>query len=166
MAVVNTKATAVSNADSTPPVINPHYAEKATPRVTPFKVAVAAADDDNSVFRLARLKSSAVILNVPVVNSAITGGTSYNLGFYQTAANGGAIVGSGNQLATAVDMSAARAAPLDLRFEAAAVTTMGQRVWELLGLTEDPQRDYDLCLTGATVGTAAGDIAGYVGYIE
>ncbi len=167
MAVANTKTTAISNADANPSVTNPHYAEKANDYNTPFQVAVLAADDDGSVYRIARLPSSAVLLAIPTVNTAITGGTSYNLGFYQTTQNGGAIVGSGNQIATAVDMSAARGAtgPLDLRFEAAAVTTAGQRIWEILGLTADPGIEYDLAFTAATVGTGAGTIGGYVSYI-
>ena len=39
------------------------------------------------------------------------------------------------------------------------VAKIEKRVWELLGLSADPQLDYDLALTGDTVGTAAGSVS-------
>jgi hypothetical protein len=51
---------------------------------------------------------------------------------------------------------------IECRFGDAAtalITDVNNKVWEDLGLSADPGLVYDVCLTGNTVGTAAGDIA-------
>ncbi|MFN9911570.1 MAG: hypothetical protein ACK53L_03230, partial [Pirellulaceae bacterium] len=46
-------------------------------------VTVAAADDDGSIFRVfASVPSNAIPISLEVVNTAITGGTSYGFGLY------------------------------------------------------------------------------------
>lgn len=156
MAVVNTKATGVSNADATPVVITNRILVRGPLFAACGQVAVAAADDDTSVFRCVRLPSNARIVSIRRTNSAITGGTSYGVGVHQTAANGGAAA-SASLFAAAQDLSSA-GAQVEQRYTALAVTTMEQRLWELLGLTSDPRIDYDITLTGNTVGTGAGNI--------
>lgn len=156
MAVVNTKSTVVTNADATPQVITNRILTRGPVMATCGVAAVAAADDDTSVFRFTRIPSNARIISIRRTNTAITGGTSYGLGVYQTAANGGAAV-SASLFAAAQDLSSA-GAQVEQRYTALAVTTMEQRLWELLGLTSDPQRDYDIAMLANTVGTAAGSI--------
>lgn len=119
---------------------------------------VAAADDDTSVYRLTRVLSSWVPLDITVQTTAITGGTDYDLGCYKisTAATTGAVVDKdilmdGQTMATAsLVLNGMGAVTADLR---------GKALWELAGLTADPQLEYDLALTANTVGTAAGTIA-------
>lgn len=156
MAVVNTKATAVNNADAVPVVATNRILTRGPVFAAVGQVAVAAADDDGSVFRFARIPSNARIISIRRTNTAITGGTSYGIGLYQTAANGGAAA-SASLFAAAQDLSTA-GAQVEQRYTALSVTTAEQRVWELLGLTADPQREYDVCALANTVGTAAGNI--------
>lgn len=119
---------------------------------------VAAADDDGSVYRLARVKSSWVPVSISVQTTAITGGTDYDLGIYRisTSAATGAVVDrdilmDGQTMATAsLVLNGMGAVTADNR---------GKTLWELAGLTADPQLEYDLALTANTVGTAAGTIA-------
>lgn len=163
MAVVNTKATAISNADATPVVITNRILVRGPVFTACGTVEVAAGDDDGSVFRFVRVPSNARILSIVRFNDAITAGTAYEIGLHQTAANGGAAADA-DLFATTVDLSAASVVGVEQRFEAADIINIEKRVWELLGLTADSQRDYDLTFTGTTVGTAAGTISVEVRY--
>lgn len=156
MAVANTKSTIVTNADATPPVptdariCNGHVLQQAG------YVEVLAADDDNSVYRFHRLPSNARIASVKVMNDVITGGTDFNIGIFQTAENGGAAVDD-NLIADALDLSSARNFPTEI-YTAVAEENREKQLWELLGLSSDPKRMYDLAAIGITVGSAAGTI--------
>jgi hypothetical protein len=165
MAVANTKSLRVSRAEATPILQDNQAVAAASPRSIIGFVAVASGDDDGSVYRLARVHSSWVLHGIEIQNTAITGGTDYDLGLYQTAANGGAEVDKdvymdGQTLASAVLTGADRLS------HTRALTKTGQRVWEDAGLSADPGRYYDLCLTGNTVGTADGTVGFRVIYAE
>src|SRR3972149_12341690 len=92
MAVANTKSTFITNADAEPKVLTSDYISKGTLYEAVGTVEVAAADDDGSVYRMVRVPSNARITSILTGCDAITLGTSYHLGVYQTAANGGAVV--------------------------------------------------------------------------
>lgn len=119
---------------------------------------VAAADDDTSVYRLCRVKSSWVPFEITVATTAITGGTDYDLGVYRisTGATTGAVVDR-DILMDGQTMATASTTLNGMGIVAAG--DRGKAIWELLGLTADPQLEYDLALTANTVGTAAGTIA-------
>lgn len=157
MAVVNTKATAITNADAVPAVASNRILTRGPMFAACGTVEVAAADDDGSVFRFARIPSNARVISIRRSNDAITGGTAYELGLHQTAGNGGAAADA-DLFGTTLDLSSA-GAQVENRYEAADIANIEKRVWELLGLTSDPGRDYDVTLTGTTVGTAAGTIS-------
>lgn len=156
MAVANTKSTIVTNGDSSPPASTTSYINDGVLKEQVGYVEVAAADDDTSVYRMCRIPSNARISELAVKNDAVTGGTDYELGVYQTADNGGAVVDS-DVLASVIDMSSARAVFTEI--DTVIEEDSEKRLWELLGLTEDSHRQYDIALTGQTVGTAAGTIA-------
>lgn len=158
MPVANTKALAISNADATPPILTNRAIAGGPKFVALGTVEVAAADDDGSVYRLVRVPSNAVLTSVVVFNDAITGGTAYHVGFYQTAGNGGAVA-EVDIIATSVNLTTASTVGVEVLFEDLNIADIGKRVWEVIGLTSDPQRHYDLALNGATVGTAAGTIS-------
>jgi hypothetical protein len=161
MAVVNTKSTAITNADATPVVITNRALIKGPVFSACGTVEVAAADDNNSVYRMARIPSNARILSLVAFNDAITlaaGATSFDLGLHQTAANGGAVADS-DAFASAVNFQAASTAGTELRYEAANIDGIEKRLWELLGLTSDSQREYDVAFTGISVGDVAGTIS-------
>lgn len=162
MAVVNTKATAISNADATPLVITNRIITRGPVFAACGTVEVAAADDDTSVFRFVRVPSNARVISILRSNDAITAGTSYDIGLYQTAQNGGAVA-SATVFANVVDLSSA-GAQVESRFENSNIDTIEKRLWELLGLTADPRVDYDIAMTANTVGTAAGTISLEVRY--
>jgi hypothetical protein len=74
-----------------------------------------------------------------------------DVGLYQTDENGGAVVDA-DFFASAWDFSNADVSNVQLTHEAAAgasflVNEMEQRVWEVLGLSADPNIYYDVVLT-------------------
>lgn len=162
MAIVNTKATAVANADSTPIVITNRILGRAPVMTAVGVVAKAASDNDTSVFRFARLPSNARVISINRANTVITAGTSYQIGVHETAQNGGAAVSAGLFAATQDLSTASTGTPS--RYLASAVTTGEQMLWQLLGLTADPKKDYDITMTGVTAGTGAGTILLEIGY--
>lgn len=167
MAVVNTKSNAITNADATPIVKNAHALQGGQLLCSVATVAVAAADDDTSVFRFVRVPSNAVVVKIELLNDALTSGTDYHFGLHQTAANGGAVVNV-NVWANALDLSSARVAPLDITHEAGSDTPIEyaeKKVWELAGASADTGREYDITATANTIGSAAGDITLKVYYV-
>lgn len=164
MAVVNTKSTIVTGADATPVTILANHLKHGRIRNQAATVEVAAADDDTSVFRMFRVHSSWRVTKLELLNDALTGGTSYDIGAHQTAANGGAVVDV-DAWGAAVDLSSARVAPLDVLCEAMNIDKIEKRVWEVLGLTADPDRYYDITLTANTAGTGAGTISMQMQYV-
>lgn len=154
MAVANTKSTLVTKLDTGKGA--PLYLSGASPHAAAATLEVAAADDNNSVYRFARVHSSWRVTSIGLYNDAITGGTAFDCGLYASA--DGAAVDS-DLFATAVDLSTARTVPTEILFEALDIAKIDKRIWELLGLAADPQVEYDLCLTGTTVGTGAGTIS-------
>ena len=116
--------------------------------------AVASGDDNNSVYRVCRIRSNDVLTSVVRTNDAITGGTNYDIGIY-TKGVGGAVVDR-DLFADGLDLSSAGTNVESFSTKDAA--TVGQKVWELLGLSSDPSLEYDLAVTGVTVGTGNGDI--------
>jgi hypothetical protein len=165
-AVANTKSTQVTNSDATPPVMNKTFIQGGRVYSSVAVVEVLAADDDTSVYRLFRVWSGDRVDGIDVGNDAITGGTSYDLGVYQTNDNGGAVV-SASVFASALDLSTAGALS-ERTYEATAanIDKIEKQLWELLGLSTDPKRFYDICLTANTVGTGAGTIAGRLRYLK
>lgn len=168
MPVANTKSTAITNADATPVSLTNDFIAKGSLLESVATVEVAAADDDGSVFRMVRVPANARITSVEVSCDAITGGTSYDVGVYRTAADGGAVVDA-DLFASAVDLSSALSYT-DVTWEANVANgkaNVEKRLWELAPgpLTADPQISYDIALTGNTVGTAAGTITMRVRYV-
>lgn len=166
MAVVNTKSTFITNADNDPRVLTPaHLGFGGSLRAAAATVEVAAADDNASVFRMFRVHSSWRVHGLFLWNDAITSGTQYDVGLYQTAANGAAVVDA-DCWANNVTMVSARATsgPLDLTFQTLDIIRIEKTVWEVAALAvttllADPNRYYDICLTADAAGSGAGTIS-------
>lgn len=119
---------------------------------------VAAADDDGSVYRLARISDSDVLLRATIMCDAITGGTDYDLGLYQKGTSGAVLdkdcFMDGQTLASASKV-------LD-GLQTVGIENRTKEIWSLLAgitsQTRDENNEYDIALTGNTVGTAAGTV--------
>lgn len=160
MAVANTKSTAITNLDSTPPVMNSRHLDGPLHELV-GTVEIAAADCANSVYRMVRVHSSWRIAAILRTNDAITSGTDYDAGLYETAENGGAVKNV-NCFADAVSLaSAVTTSQVNDMWETGAdegVEDIEKRVWEYAGDTADPNKFYDLCYTGVTPGSGAGTL--------
>lgn len=166
MAVVNTKSTIVTNADAAPVDLTAATISHGRVREQVAKVEVAAADDDASVYRLFRVWSSWRISTLQIAADALDSSAAYEIGVYQTAENGGAVVDA-DEFGSAVAMETALAMT-DVIFEAAAteIDKIEMPLWERIGEAADTKRWYDICATATTAGVAAGTIAGRLRYVD
>jgi len=164
MAVVNTKSTHISNADSSPIVITNSYIASSRRVDAAATCEVAAADTDASVYRMVRVPSNCRFVTLEVLNDAITAGTDYDLGVYDVADVGGEVVDA-DLFATAIDMSTARTLPLNALFEVLDIDNIEKPLWDLLGLSADPVKMYDICFTANTVGSAAGTLSMFAAWV-
>lgn len=119
---------------------------------------VAAADADGDVYRFFRaVPADAKIVDLLVFNDAITAGTDYDIGFYES--NSGAVVDK-DALLDGGDLSSAHAAGSGLSgISAVDVANLVKPIYELAGHTAATKKpSYDICVTANTVGSAAGTI--------
>lgn len=168
MGTANTKCNNVTNLDATPRVMNPTYLMGGILKEQVGTVEIAAADDNNSVYRVGRVHSSWRISDIVRYNDAITSGADFDVGLYDTAENGGAVVNI-NCFADAVSLVSASVTGTKDLYEAGSdvgVEDIEQRVWEMAGLTEDPGKFMDVCYTGVTVGSGAGTLSVKIRYVE
>lgn len=114
---------------------------------------VASADNDGDVYRMFTLPSRAVPLFAIIRNTAITGGTDYDLGVFSYSA-GGAVLDAD----ILIDGRSMATAGTSLVHLPNAVGDSNKALWELAGLTVDDGRLIDIALTANTVGTADGTI--------
>lgn len=164
MAVANTKSNHITNADATPPALVNAVENGGILRGASGTVETLAADDAASVYRLVRVPSNARIESIKLASDAITGASAADVGLYQTAANGGAVLDA-DFFATDVDISSATAFT-EVMLEATATdcSKCAKPLWDLYGLTSDPCIFYDICVTVNDV-TAAGTISMKVIYV-
>ena len=118
---------------------------------------VDAADDDGSVYRISKsLNPNLIIKSIQINNDAITGGTDYNLGIYETSTDrgDGPIIGGGNQFADALDMSAAAANGSEKNGLAnVAIEDLPKKLYELAGDDVNTKKQgYDIAFTAVIVG--------------
>lgn len=167
MGTANTKATIITNLDSTPPVANKVNLMGGVLREQVATLEIAAADDNNSVYRVARVHSSWRLSEVAHFNDAITSGADFDVGFYDTAENGGAVINV-NALGDAISLASGSVTPVQVLFEAGSdtgVEDIEQSVWEMAGLASDPGKFVDICYTGVAVGSGAGTLSVRTRYV-
>lgn len=174
MAVVNTKSTAITNRDATPPVINDGRIERGVKKSAVGSVAVGAADSANSYYPLVSVPSSAMVRSVLL--TAVAGMTTLagNVGVFKNTANSAGTTtgvaantgsntffGSASSLASALnrsDVTGAGSYTTDKR---------EQPLWQAIGLTADPMTTFDIGVQVTTANTgAAGRVGVEVEYVD
>lgn len=163
MAVVNVKSTAVTNADNTnPQTLNKQNVDGGRMRERVGVAEVTNGDSIASTFRLMRVKSSDRVSRVLLSSDAITGAIA-DVGLYDIAGvNSGAVVDA-DLFASAVSLATAQV-HTDVTHEADpagagsgyGVEDVEKQIWQLLGLTADPGKSYDVALTLTAAATATG----------
>jgi len=151
MAVVNRNSTAISNETATPSVANsPPFAEGFIREVI-GSVASAADDSATSIGRFVRVPSNACITAVLLSCADATTAGNIDVGVYQTTENGGAVVDA-DFFAAAFALTNGPYSNQDLTFLSGqySIAEGDTPLWSALGLTADPQRDYDIAYTITT----------------
>lgn len=167
MSVVNTKSTAVTNADATPVDLTGAYLSNGRLRESVGTVETANGDSVASVYRVARIPSHARVSQILLYSDDIGTTTIADLGLYQTAANGGAVVDA-DLFASAVSLKDGALSAVDVTHESAVfdIAHVERRLWEALGLTADPKVWYDVAFTLTGAADAAGTITAKIRYVD
>lgn len=165
-AAENLKSTIVTNHDATPS--DPSNARLWHGR-TREAVAVieAAGGDAGSTYRMVRLWSGWRVSQVLFASDDLGTNVGINVGIYQTAENGGAVVDA-DFFSTEVNASSAAVAMTDVTHGNASgfgIEDAEKPLWEALGLSADPQRWYDLTLVSVTT-AGTGTMKVLVRYVD
>lgn len=145
MAAENLKSTVITNATATPLVLTNSHLAKGQMFETAGTITPAAAAEAASTYRFCRVPSNARISQVLMTAADFTTAGAVNIGLYQTAENGGAVVDA-DLFASALDMSGGPYKHLDVTYESGEYTVAESEkpLWEVLGLSADSNREYDV----------------------
>lgn len=160
MAVVNSKSTRVSNADTQPPVLSNVVVQHGRVRSAIATFEAVSGDSIGSTYRLHRVHSSWRVVAALLSCDAITT-CAADLGLYNVPGRGstdGTVVSvacyaSAQSLAAAITVL-----PVNLAFEARDIANAQRQVWQDAGATTDPGFWYDLTLTLTAAAGSAGTI--------
>lgn len=158
MAVELVKSAQITNADAVPSVINPAQVASGRVRFMRGVGALSATASIGSIIRFFCIKSNDLVANLELDCDAITSGAA-DIGLYRTTVDGGAVVdadffASAQSIATAL-----RATDVTRESGVITVPNMEKPIWQLLGLSADPQIDYCIAATLTAAATAAGSVS-------
>lgn len=163
MAVVAVNSTGVANYNATPRVqLTTGIADGVVVRAINDTVAVASGDSATSVYRFGKIKSSDYVDRLRMVSADIGTTTAADVGLHDllTHTNGGTVVDV-DFFGSAISLNGG-AIDSDVTFEAAAAgglyTNARKTVWETLGLSADPNKEYDVTMTLTGAADAAGTV--------
>lgn len=171
MAVVNTKSTAVTNADAATQTNLSLKIAGGRLRESVGTVEAVNGDSIGSTFRLARIRSNDRVSRVMLSCDAISS-CAGDVGIYDIAANGGAVVDA-DFFASAQSLASALV-NADVTHEADAADAgagfghadVEKPLWQALGLAADPYKLYDIAVTLTAAAAANGTIAMKVQYVN
>src|SRR3954470_15207319 len=157
MAINFYKTLSITNLDATPILRANPWVHGGNSKQFAGTVEAVTGDSIGSTYRFFRVGSWMRPVSLTLFCDALTGGAA-DLGLYRAAADGGALV-SAAVFASAQSIAAANAAGISMRFEQDDIANVEKRIWELLGLTADPNLEYDVALTLTAAISASGTLA-------
>lgn len=156
MSVVVTKSQAITNRDASPKVLNNSNISKASMKKALGVVSIASGDSIGSTYLVCSIPSSALVSSVKASAPDIGTTVAADIGLYKDTAGGGAVVDA-DFFKAALDLHSGAISKSELvNGNVITVANMEKRIWEHLGLSSDPQIQYDVVATL----TAAADAAG------
>lgn len=165
MATVSKSSSFITNRDSSPSVRSNSVISKGVLMEAIGTLESSAADDIGSKYKMCSIPSNARISQVLLTCDDLGSTGAVDIGLYQTTENGGAVVdadffASAQVLTTALEFS-------NVMLESGVIdeAEMEQPVWQLLGLSADSKRDYDVVLTATQAIELAGTITLQVRYV-
>lgn len=166
MGVEHKKSTAITNRDSTPPVLSNASIAGGEVKEAVGVVEVVPTDDANSTIRFAQVPSNARISQVLL--SCDDSGTAgaMDIGIYKATQDGGQVVDA-DFFATAQSLAAAALKNSDVTHLSGnfGIEKSELPLWKALGLTEDPKISYDLVGTVTTAVETQATVAAKVKYV-
>lgn len=167
--MANNDSTTVTNLEATPSVVGSSSFMYGKVRVLSETFEVAAADNDGDTYTFFPVPLDCSVLDLEVVNDAITGGTDYDFGFYKITDNDLGAAIDADILMDGQTMASARAAWTSVLFagtnakDQGAVTT---KLWADLGYASleaahiaAKNNHVYLVMTANTVGSATGTVS-------
>ncbi len=163
MAVVSIKSTFATNRDSTPPKLTSSFLSGSRLHEACGMVAVGTVDSATSKYFFCQIPSNARVSEVKMSASATIGAdTACTLDLWDIpTVNAGAVVKSGFFNAD-IDLQASQAKNLDVGQTTSGANTNiygtadEQAIWQILGLTSDPNKVYDVIMTSTVDNSATG----------
>lgn len=152
MAITNRKSTYITNATASPkvasnPILKGGMLREACGTITP-----ATDDSATSVFRFCRVPSNARISSVLLTAADFTTGGAIDIGVYDTEDNNSGAVVDADLFASALAMTGGPFSHAEQINESGEYTVAEQEkpLWEVLGLSADPHKEYDIAATITT----------------
>lgn len=152
MAVEHLKSAVITNADAGT-LSNGRIADAMLKEAIGTDQASASASI-GSTYRLCRIPSNARISEVILSCDAFDTTGAADVGIYQTAANGGAVVDADFFASAVVLTTALPNTAVTHESGVFGIEDVEKPLWEALGLSADPHRDYDVALTLTTANGA------------
>ena len=151
MATVN--STWITNVVATPPASTDTAKSVGNLKEASSVATVSATIPSGDIVRFVRVPSNARISEVLLNTGDATTAGAIDIGVYQTAANGSAVVDA-DLFASALALTGGPFLNSDQTFESGEYTVAESALplWEVLGLTVDPKREYDIAATVTTTG--------------
>jgi len=149
MAIVTRKSTSITNRDANPRVMTNAAGAAGSIRGFVGQLLTVATDDIDSAYIMGRVPSNAIMHSLRIFSPDIgSAAAAVDVGLYQTTENGGAVVDA-DFFASGVVLNAGAISAVEVVHEAAVFTLANSEkpLWSALGLTSDPERDYDVVLT-------------------
>lgn len=148
-------STWLTNAVATPKVLTDAAESVGVLKEAVGVLSPAADQADDTVMRAVRVPSNARVSQVLISAADATTAGKIDVGVYETDGNGGAAVDR-DLFASALDLansSLAAGGNGDITFESTEYTfaESGKPLWEVLGLTSDPCKEYDICAVVETL---------------
>lgn len=143
--MANVNSTWIGNAVATPSVLTDASKSVGVLREASSAATVSASQASGDTIRLVRVPSNARISQVLLsTGDAVTAG-AINIGVWQTADNGGAVVDA-DLFASALALTGGPFLNSEQTFESGEYTyaESAKPLWEVLGLSADSNRDYDI----------------------
>lgn len=150
MAVENLKSAYITNATATPIVLTKGAIQGGRLRSSTGSITPAADAAVASTYRFCRVPSNSRVEAVLITCAAFALAGAVDIGLYRTSEDGGAVVDA-NFFASAQALTAAKQ-NADVTYASGVYTVANSEklLWEALGLSADPQCEYDVVATVTT----------------
>lgn len=155
--MANVNSTWIGNAVAVPPVLTNANVSVGDLKEASSAATVSATQASGDTIRLVRVPSNARVSQVLLSTGDATTAGAINIGVWQTSENGGAVVDA-DLFASALALTGGPFNNSDQTFESGEYTyaESAKPLWEVLGLTSDPGRYYDIVAEVSTTFDGAG----------